>query len=35
MKIKWIGEFLFIIFILFPLGYITISLWKREYHDND
>jgi hypothetical protein len=33
--IKWIGEWLFVIFVLVPLLLLSLALWKKDmYEDN-
>ena len=31
--LKWVGEWLFVIFVLLPMILISMALWKREMHD--
>ena len=33
--LKWVGEWLFIIFVLLPLILISLSVWRKEMEDND
>jgi hypothetical protein len=32
--LKWIGEWLFIIFVLLPLILISLSVWRKEMEDD-
>ena len=33
--LKWVGEWMFAIFILIPLVLVYLYLWKNEMEDND
>ena len=33
--VKWVGEWLFVIFVLLPLILISMALWKKEMYEYD
>jgi hypothetical protein len=33
--VKWVGEWLFVIFVLLPLLLVSLCLWKKELKDHD